>query len=99
MRRPLKSHLFQRFTIKSTITKVATRLRPEFGMAVSAAPLTPLITSWLCKRSSQTKDLPAAFAGALVGVQHVGRRWDQEYLLKATRACDYALESHRDDEK
>ncbi|CAI7646401.1 unnamed protein product [Penicillium bialowiezense] len=42
---------------------------------------------------------PATFAGAPVGVQLVGRRWNEEYLLKATRACDDALASHRDDEK
>ncbi|CAG8386346.1 unnamed protein product [Penicillium salamii] len=37
---------------------------------------------------------PAAFRGAPVGVQLVGRRWNEEHLLKVTRVCDDALKAY-----
>ncbi|CAG7941956.1 unnamed protein product [Penicillium salamii] len=36
---------------------------------------------------------PAAFRGAPVGVQLVGRRWNEEHLLKVTGVCDDALKT------
>ncbi|CAG8019970.1 unnamed protein product [Penicillium salamii] len=38
---------------------------------------------------------PAAFRGAPVGVQLVGRRWNEEHLLKVTTACDGALKHYQ----
>lgn len=38
-------------------------------------------------------DSPEKFAGAPAGVQLVGRRLNEEYLLGVTRACDNALKA------